>query len=155
MSLIKGPTHIVIRVGDGVNFRNSKNPFWGMKKNALGIVKNMSAGDIIWFVVNKAYGGKAIGMAEFTGEFYNRNEEKLVGINTLTNEEQGWKGDEAWDIQIHYKNLYIIDHANINVCVQGAWNIMYYSSISHKIEDNLPLCFESIKRFIIPQRNSY
>lgn len=153
MYCIKGPTHFIVRVGDGVNFRNSKNPFWGMKKNALGIVKKMNVGDIIWFITNKANGGKAIGVAEFTGEFYNRREENLVEINTLTNEEQGWNGDGAWDIQFHYKNLYMIDHANINVCLPGAWNITYYSSICDKINDNLPSCFGNIKRFMIPEYN--
>jgi hypothetical protein len=143
-------THFIVRVGDGINFRNSINPFWGMKKNALGIAKNMKAGDIIWFIVNKSNGGKAIGVAEFTGELYNRKEENILAINTLTNEEQGWVGDEAWDIQIHYKNLYMIDHVNIKICLQGAWIIMYYSSMKDKIIDDLPICFESIKRFTVP-----
>lgn len=142
------PTHFLIRVGDGRNFRNSKNPFWGMKKAGLGIANKMKPGDIIWFIVNKASGGKAIGVAEFTGELYDRKKEHLVGINTLTNEEQGWIGDDAWDIQIHYKNLYMIEHANIKICLQGAWIIMYYSTMKDKIKDDLPECFEQIQRYV-------
>ena len=61
--------HWIIRVGDGENFKNSKLPFWGVKKgknsNVKSIVeKQFTPGDIIWFIISKEYGGKAIGVAE-------------------------------------------------------------------------------------------
>ena len=68
-------------------------------------------------MTSKEFGGKLIGMAEYSG-FYDRNDEPLLHINTKTNKEQGWKGDEDWDIQIHYFNLYITEKQNITACIQ-------------------------------------
>tara|TARA_Y100000593_G_C4175212_1_gene269096 strand:+ start:349 stop:564 length:216 start_codon:yes stop_codon:yes gene_type:complete len=58
----KYPKHWIIRIGDGVNFKNSKYPFWGMKKGKDGCMKsilinNVKEGDILWFCTNKANGG--------------------------------------------------------------------------------------------------
>jgi hypothetical protein len=144
------PAHFLVRIGDGKNFYNSKNPFWGMKKGGLGIAKKMKTGDIIWFMVNKKNGGKAIAVAEYTGELYNRKDESLIPIHTLTNEQQGWIGDDPWDIQIHYRNLYMIKHAEIKICLAGSWSIMYYSSMKDKIVDDFPECFKNIKRYLQP-----
>jgi len=106
----------IIRVNDGENFRNSKFPFWGVKRGKGGciktIVKKIKNGDILCFMTSKKYGGKIIGMSEYRG-FYDRVDEPLIQLHTKTNEEQNWKGDEEWDIQIHYCNLYITERQNI------------------------------------------
>ena len=75
-------THWIFRVNDGENFRNSKFPFWGVKRgrnNCIkSIIQKIKLGDILWFMTSKPYGGKLIGMAEFTG-FYDRNDENNRG----------------------------------------------------------------------------
>ena len=67
-------------------------------KRFKSIVKKIKKGDILWFMTSKKYEGKVIGMSEYC-EFYDRSDEPLIQINTYTNEEQNWKGDEKWDIQ--------------------------------------------------------
>ena len=111
--------HWFIRVQDGVNFRNSKYPFWGVKPGSSGgsiVKKKFTEGDILWFITSKPYGGKIIGMTEYT-HYHDRNDEPLLLINTYSNSEQGWKGHDDWSIQIHYKNLYITEKQNIKVCI--------------------------------------
>jgi len=138
----------IIRVNDGENFRNSKYPFWGIKRGRNGcmktIVSKINKGDILWFMTSKPYGGKLIGMSEYCG-FYDRHEEPLLQINTKTNEEQGWKGDELWDIQIHYTNLYNTEKQNITGCIQCAGNILEYETFKSKIKGCL---YEHYKNFI-------
>ena len=89
-------THWIFRVNNGDNFRNSKYPFWGVKRGKNGCIKTIvtkiKPGDILWFMTSKVFGGRLIGMGEYC-EFYDRNDEPLLHINTKTNEEQGWKGD--------------------------------------------------------------
>lgn len=138
----------IIRASDGENFRNSKHPFWGVKRGKneciKTIVKKIKMGDILCFLTSKEHGGKIIGMCEYTG-FYDRNDEPLVQINTMTNKEQKWKGDDDWDIQIHYKNLYITDKQNIKGCIQCGGIILEYETFKNKIDGNL---FEHYKNFV-------
>ena len=98
----------IIRVGDGVNFRNSTNHFiWGLTKRWTGFVAKIVPGDLLCFATSKKFGGYIIGIGEFV-ESYNREDEPLVKIHTKTNFELGWIGrnvNEDWDIQIKYKNL--------------------------------------------------
>ena len=87
--------HWLIRVGDGLNFINSKYAVWGIKRGRGGclksIVQKFQPGDILWFFTSKKFGGKIIGMAEYT-RMYDREDEQLVRIHTLTNSEQNWTG---------------------------------------------------------------
>lgn len=119
--------HWLVRVQDGENFRNSKHPFWGVKPRGGGgmVKKSFREGDILWFMTSKPYGGKIIGMAEYT-HYFDRNDEPLVLINTYSNFEQGWKGDEQWSIQIHYKNLYVTEKQNITAIINSPSNILDY-----------------------------
>jgi hypothetical protein len=137
----------LIRINDGENFRNSKFPFWGVKRGKNGciktIVKKINHGDILWFMTSKKYGGKLIGMSEYCG-FYDRNDEPLLKINTKTNEEQNWKGNELWDIQIHYCNLYITERQNIKSCIQCGGIILEYEKFKNKINEDL---YEHCKNF--------
>ena len=132
--------HWIIRVNDGENFYNSKFSFWGVKRGKNGciktIVRKIQNGDILWFMRSKKYGGKIIGMSEYCG-FYDKDEEPLIQINTKTNEEQNWKGDEKWDIQIHYCNLYITERQNIIGCIQCGGIILEYDTYKDKINRDL------------------
>jgi|TARA_B100000482_G_C12613865_1_gene300341 hypothetical protein len=140
----------LIRVGDGENLKNSKYPFWGVKRgrnNATKtIVNNMSCGDIICFITSKPYGGKLIGMCEYT-QYYDRNDEPCLSINTYTNAEQNWVGDDDWDIQIHYKKFYVTEKQNIEIIIQCAATIMNYQTFISKINIDLEYHYDNFKYY--------
>lgn len=131
--------HWFIRVGDGENFKNSRHPFWGVKRgnhnSTKSLISKMEKGDILWFINSKPYGGIVVGMAEFVC-MYDRQDEPIIKINTYTNEEQNWKGDGDWDIQIHYDNLYDTELQNIKICIQCASSILKYETFKKKLEMN-------------------
>lgn len=144
----------LIRVGDGKNFRNSKLPIWCVKRGKGGniktVVKKLNKGDLLCFIVPKKYGGIVIGMAEYH-EFYDRNDEPLIKINTLTNKELGWEGDTEWDIQIHYRNLYITERLNISCCISCPGIILNYETFKDRINDNLYDHYKNYKKYGEPK----
>lgn len=144
----------IIRTGDGENFRNSKFPIWGVKRGNHGsmktIVKKMTNGDILCFMTNKEYGGKIIGMGEYC-TFYDKHDEPFIQINTKTNDEQNWKGDECWDIQIHYCNLYLTERQNITGCIQCGGNILEYDTFKDKINGDLYNHYRNFKIYAEPK----
>jgi hypothetical protein len=146
--------HWIIRVNDGENFRNSVYPYWGVKRGRNGcmktIVSKIRPGDICWFMTSKKYGGKLIGMSEYVS-FYDKNDEPLLQVNTKTNEEQNWVGDELWDIQMLYCNLYIIEKQNITGCIQCGGNILKYETFKEKINGDLYEHYRNFKRYADPQ----
>lgn len=139
----------IIRVNDGINFRNSKFPFWGVKRGKgdciKTIVKKIQNGDILCFITSKKYGGKIIGMSEYCG-FYDRENEPLK-----TNEEQNWSGDEKWDIQIYYCNLYITERQNITGCIQCGGVILEYDTFRNKITRDLHIEYNNFKFYAEPK----
>jgi len=146
--------HWILRVNDGDNFRNSNYSFWGIKRGKGGCMKTVitkiKKGDILWFLTSKKFGGRFIGMGEYCG-FYDRNDEPLLHINTKTNEEQGWKGDDCWDIQIHYRNLYITEKQNITSCIQCGSIILDYETFKDKINDDLYEHYKNFKFYSEPK----
>tara|TARA_B110000902_G_C14157421_1_gene531964 strand:- start:392 stop:850 length:459 start_codon:yes stop_codon:yes gene_type:complete len=140
-------THWLIRVKDGENFKNSKYPFWGVKRGHGGgiktIVNKIKIGDILWFMTSKKYGGKLIGMSEYTS-YYDRYDEPLISIHTYSNIEQNWKGDEDWSIQIHYTNLYSTEKQNIGAVIQCSGVILKYETFKDK---GLPDLYKHYKNF--------
>lgn len=150
--------HWIFRVNNGDNFRNSIYPFWGVKRGKGGCVKTIiskiNQGDILWFLTSKEFGGRFIGMGEYSG-FYDRINEPLFNINTKTNEEQGWKGTELWDIQIHYRNLYITEKQNITACIPCAATILKYETFKHKIDSDLYEHYKNYKFYSEPKIFEY
>ena len=146
--------HWIFRVNDGNNFRNSNYPFWGVKRGKNGcmktIISKIKPGDILWFMTSKAYGGKLIAVSEYSG-FYDRNDEPLFLINTKTNQEQCWRGDDLWDIQIHYSNLYITENQNITACIQCGSNILEYETFKNKISSDLYEHYKNYKFYSEPK----
>jgi hypothetical protein len=132
--------HYIIRVKDGNNFRNSKLPYWAMKSGKNGciksVIKKIKPGSILWFLTSKKYGSQIIGMAQYC-RFYDINDEPLLQINTISNEDQNWKGDECWNIQIHYTNLYITEKQNIYGCISHSSSILEYEKYKEKINGDL------------------
>ena len=154
MNELQEPKHWLIRVKDGINFKNSKYPFWGVKSgknNSIkGTVKKIKEGDILWFFTSKKYGGRIIGMGEFT-TFYDRRDEPLIKIHTFSNKEQGWIGDDNWAIQIHYKNLYLLtERQNIPICIRCSAIILRYETFENRIKDNLKDHYKFIKFYTKP-----
>jgi hypothetical protein len=150
--------HWIFRVNNGDNFRNSIYPFWGVKRGKGGclktIISKINQGDILWFLTSKEFGGRFIGMGEYSG-FYDRINEPLFNINTKTNEEQGWKGAELWDIQIHYRNLYITEKQNITACIQCGGIILEYETFKHKIDSDLYEHYKNYKFYSEPKIFEY
>ena len=148
MTSVSPVKHWIIRVNDGENFKNSNYPFWGVKRGRKGCIKTIvtkiKPGDILWFLTSKPYGGKIIAMSEFTC-FYDREDEPLIPIHTYSNREQNWKGDEKWDIQIHYTNLYITEKQNISAVIQCGGIIVEYETFRNK---GLPDLYTHYKNYI-------
>lgn len=141
------PTHWIVRVADGINFRNSKYPCWGVKKGQ--VPKALKTGDILWFATSKQYGGTIIGMAEYT-ECYNRVDEPLVPIHTYSNEEMGWVGGSEWDIQLHYKNFYDTTRQSIVAIIKCAANILRYDTFKDRGMPNLPMHYRNFRYYAEP-----
>ncbi len=140
----------IIRVRDGENFIKSKYPFWGVISKFKGSVKKFKKGDILCFLTSKKYGAKIIGMAEYT-EFSIREDGKLISIYTYvnTNKEQGWTGEREWDIEIHYKNLYITpDKTYIGGIIKGQCVIFDYDKPKTKEQISGDL-YEHYKNFLL------
>ena len=148
MSLYRERKHWIIRVGNGINFKNSKYPFWGVKRGWGGgtktIVEKFNKGDVLWFMVSKKFGGKMIGVAEYD-KFYDKTDEPLIKINTYTNEEQNWYGPELWDLQIHYENLYNTENQDIKACIHCSANILEYTTFKKQINEDLERHYECFK----------
>jgi len=49
-----------------------------------------------------------------------------IKINTYSNKEQGWEGDEDWSLQLHYKKLYNTEKQDIKVIVSGPMPVIEY-----------------------------
>jgi hypothetical protein len=47
--------HWLIRVGNGINFKNSKKNIWSLNnsKKTLAILNNFNENDVLWFISNK------------------------------------------------------------------------------------------------------
>lgn len=151
---IPSPKHWLVRVNDGENFRNSSHPFWGVKKGKNGCIKGvvdkLKNGDILWFITSKKYGGNAIGMGEYIS-YHDRDSEPLLSVHTYSNEEQNWKGDGNWNIQLHYKNLYITEKQNINVVVQCGGVILEYETFKNRIMQDLYIHYDGFKLYAEPK----
>ena len=141
-------------MADGVNFRNSRHPFWSVKRGrngALkGMVNNINEGDILWFLTNGKYGGKFIGMSEYICS-YDIEDEPLISVNTIPNEEQNWVGNEDWPIQMYYTNLYNIEDADFKACFRGASPILKYETYKNRIPHDLYITYNIIKRLREPK----
>jgi len=141
------PNHWLIRVQDGKNLRNSKYPFWGVKRGRHNciktIVNKMNPGDILWFMTSKPYGGKLIGMSMYECH-YDRHDEPLVPIRTYSNNEQNWKGDIDWSIQIYDTNFYGTEKQNIKAVVQCGGIILKYETFKDR---GLPNLYNHYKNF--------
>lgn len=98
------------RVGDGINFNNSKNiKIWGFNKCYKNKISNINNNDKLIFIKN---GGIVLGIACFES-YKDKNDEPLINIDTETNNILNWINNENYPIQIKYKNF--IDLHNLKI----------------------------------------
>ena len=99
------PTHYIIYVGDGKNFRNSSHRgIMGLNSKSPHVQnfkKVAKKGQLIWFIQCRA-NGKVLAVATFSSCEKRKND-------LWDDECLGWKGGERYDILIHYEKLYKLD----------------------------------------------
>jgi len=103
------PTDWIIKPGMNKNFDNSiKNMTWGYVSTRLPTFREtVKSGDRLWFVRKDLL----IAVATFKDQ-KKRVLGPLIAL-TLTNEELGWtSGMGAWDMEIHYTDLYDLTLCN-------------------------------------------
>jgi hypothetical protein len=143
----KMPQHWLLRVADGVHFeRSQKYMRWGVNSKHSWVpafLRRVRSGDVLWFIKGKS-NGQAIGVATFT-QHCPRVLGPLIAI-TPTDEDLGWvesRGD--WDVEVHYKDLYITDSLNILTNIKSPLVGRLFNS--DKCTADLPLEFRNIIRY--------
>ena len=132
----------IIRVGDGKNFKNSsKYGIWGIKSRcAKFFLKKVNFGDRLWFVTSKSQ-GQLIGLSTYCSHNY-REFGPLLNIS-MTDDELGWTdGDNTWDIEIHYTDLYDLEHRILLTHIRSPMVIREYNN---KCKINLPAEYNMTK----------
>ena len=144
--------HFVINVGNGVNFKASLHPVWGMDRGVNDhiqkyIVNNFKVGDILWFCTNK---GQTVGMGEYKC-FFDKKDEPLIKLNTYESNEQNWIGEGNCDIQIHYINFYDTQRQDIKVHAPNNFPISIHTSTCEDKSDDLYKHYEGFKMYGSPK----
>jgi len=139
----------LLRVGNGDNFKNSsKYKIWGIQSSSPNnkyFLKNVKPGDRLWFVKSKSK-GKLIAVATYYSRVI-RELGPLVNM-TMTNEELGWTGegpDWTSDTEIHYSDLYDIEHSELLTHINGPSTIRKYDE---KCKVNLAEEYSCIVRYV-------
>ncbi len=130
-----------MRVGDGINFNNSKYSIWGIHSRGKNLFTNMKQGDRLWFIQSKTK-GKIVGVATYIS-----NNKRISNI-TANNKEQGWRGeDNKWDTEIHYRDLYTLtDHSDpLLTHIKSCQSIAKY--YKNKCDIDLPLLYSYIVQY--------
>ena len=138
--------HFLLRIGDTNHFTSSSTKFiWGVNSKeaqAKWFIDNVKVGDLLWFVKSKSK-GKIIAVSTFTGQ-----KERVLGplIDlTLSNKELGWTETTGeWDTEVHYKDLYNLNHCELYSEIKGARPIRFYND---KCKVNLPDEYVNILRY--------
>ena len=139
--------HFLLRIGDGDHFNaSSSKSIWGIVSTnpcAIGFLKKVKEGDILWFVKGKT-NGQIVAVATFT-EIKERILGPLIAL-TLTNIELGWDKTEGdWDTEVHYKDLYNLTQYNFISEIKGTSVIRLYNT---NCKVNLPAEYPNIVRYL-------
>ena len=141
------PNHYVLRIGDGVHFKNSSSKqMWGIYSKhgaSKSFLSRVREGDLMWFVTSGSK-GQIVAVSTFASANARANG-PLIDIS-LTNEELGWTKDKGeWDTEIHYTNLYNLDGYKLFSEIKGNCSIRIYSE---KCKVNLPAEYPQIFRYL-------
>lgn len=140
-------TDWLIRIGDGINFYNSlPDKIWGIKSNTTNgkfFIENVKENDRLWFIKAKTK-GKIIAIANYI-KHQKRELGPLINISK-SNQELGWIGDENWDIEVIYDNIYLLDDVEgLETEIKGASTIRKFSK--GKCNINLPEEYNYIVKY--------
>jgi hypothetical protein len=130
------PMIIFLRVSDGINFKNSKHPFWRTnicwKKNLENKLDELKSNqELVFCFITCKQGneeGKVVGFSTYI-DHHNLSEGKITSSHKISNKEQGWiYPDEKGisDLHIDYKNLYRTKDI-FRVSIQGPRNMIPYT----------------------------
>ena len=133
-------TDWIMRVGDGVNFKNSsRHRIWGINmttSDGKHFTKNAKIGDRLWFVKNKS-NGKIIAVATYWS--HNLREVGPLIKTTMSNEELGWTGEhiQKYNTEIHYTDLYNMEHCKILSHIKNQSSITKYNKSTENCKVDL------------------
>jgi hypothetical protein len=124
-------TDWIFRVGNGSNFIASEShKIWGThsKNKAFKHFKaNVKQGDRMWFVTCNSH-GKILAVATYRSH-NKRDIGELIDI-TMSNMELGWSNkketDGNWDTEIHYSDLYWLNHCELLTHIKSPLAIRKY-----------------------------
>ena len=131
--------HWLIRVGDGINFKNSKKNIWSLNSNKITntIINNQfNENDILWFIGNKKINNIILGMAKYKC-YYSKTDELLINIDTYSNNDCGFDNENEYDLQIHYTEFYNTERQQIQLIFKCMSPIINYNNNFEKINVNL------------------
>lgn len=119
---IDSKNHWLIRIGDGINFKNSSEfNIWGVKRppnggDVKGFENLVKTGDILWFILGNS-NGLVLAFAE-----YIKHKEIDPSTRFKRYAELGWKNSNGscnWNIEIEYKNLTYPTTTNLFTHIKG------------------------------------
>ena len=133
------PNHFILRVGDGINFKNSsKHSTWAVKSRYISFLENVKEGDI--------FTGKIIAVAEFVSK-NKRDTGPLLSL-TPTDDELGWdKLGKYYDVEIHYTNLYNLTDCKLFTGQKNQTTICEYDKIKEGLLLNLIVEYEYVSKY--------
>ena len=127
---------LFLRVNDGINFRNSKHPFWRTnicwKPNINNRLAELNHGqELVFCFITCKQGhetGRIVGFATYV-DHHDMREGPIKESHRISNKDQGWdypneKGIS--DLHLDYKDLHRIKSKHFPVSIQGAMNMILY-----------------------------
>jgi hypothetical protein len=137
-------TDWLLRVGDGENFKNSSlRRIWGINtREKSSFIKDVKCGDRLWFIINKSK-GQIIAVATYCSH-NKRNLGPIVEVS-LNNKELDWSGDDVWDVEVHYTDLYGLIQCDLVTDIKGQVAIRRYEHT--KCNVNLSVEYNNILRY--------
>jgi len=142
--------HFILRVGDGLNFRNSSKMFiWAVKSRNKTFLLRVKKGDKLWFIQNKSKDDTQVGKIIAVADFMSHNKRDigpLISI-TLSNDELGWNDGDKYDVEIHYSNLYNLTDCELYSGYHNQNTIWDYDNVKSKFTVDLILEYDYICRY--------
>ena len=141
----------IMRVGDGVNFRNSSDDhIWGIRSKNVMFLSSVQQGDRLWFVAN---GGQGQVIAVATYRVHNRRDLGPLINLTKTNAEFGWDNiGPNCDMEIHYTGLYNLTETELYTHIKGQTSVRRFAN-NGACAVNLPVEYDYIVRYSRVSRN--
>lgn len=142
-----------VRVGDGVNFKNSSpQGIWGIPNYCKLIEKDIKKNDKLWFVKNKTPKDKGYGRVIAVAQFvYMRK----INESSPSNEELNWTGNilDRIDRLVYYTNLIDLSKYNVYSGMRCRYPIVLYEDNMNIFEINPYTEYISIMRYLQPDED--